>query len=77
PKLQIADKEPTKQLFHDEESVSANQTKAGTAYAVWDRLERATGNPPAYVQTAASRGPRYFSMSVDGGGSWCAPSVVV
>ncbi|MGS0625972.1 exo-alpha-sialidase, partial [Ralstonia sp. VS2407] len=77
PTLLIADNEPTTQFFNDKESVSANPTKAGTAYAVWDRLEQPTGNPHANLHTAASRGPSYFSKTVDGGKTWSAPSVIV
>ncbi len=73
----IADNEPTLQFFNDKESVTANPTKAGVAYAVWDRLELPNGNPYANLHTAAFRGPSMFSKTVDGGLAWSSPSVIV
>lgn len=73
----IADNEPTVQFFNDKESVTANPVKAGTAYAVWDRLEQPNGNPYANLHTAAFRGPALFSKTVDGGLTWSSPSVIV
>ncbi|WP_250491465.1 sialidase family protein [Caballeronia sp. INML2] len=73
----IADNEPTLQFFNDKESVTANPTKAGVAYTVWDRLELPNGNPYANMHTAAFRGPSMFSKTVDGGLTWSSASVIV
>ncbi|OXH80978.1 hypothetical protein CA830_42170, partial [Burkholderia multivorans] len=64
PAVLIANDEPTTQFFNDKESVTANPVKAGTAYAVWDRLELPNGNPYANLHTAAYRGPTFFSKTV-------------
>ncbi|KWF75600.1 hypothetical protein WL93_29530 [Burkholderia diffusa] len=77
PAVLIANDEPTTQFFNDKESVTANPVKAGTAYAVWDRLELPNGNPYANLHTQAYRGPTFFSKTVDGGKTWSAPKVIV
>jgi hypothetical protein len=73
----IADNEPSLQFFNDKESVTANPTKAGVAYAVWDRLELPNGNPYANLHTRAYRGPALFSKTVDGGLTWSSPAQIV
>nr|WP_249178032.1 sialidase family protein [Burkholderia vietnamiensis] len=73
----IANDEPTTQFFNDKESVTANPVKAGTAYAVWDRLELPNGNPYANLHTQAYRGPTFFSKTTDGGKTWSAAKVIV
>ena len=73
----IANDEPTTQFFNDKESVTANPVKAGTAYAVWDRLELPNGNPYANLHTKAFRGPTLFSKTTDGGKTWSTPKVIV
>ena len=70
PAVLIANDEPTTQFFNDKESVTANPVKAGTAYAVWDRLELPNGNPYANLHTKAFRGPTLFSKTTDGGKTW-------
>ena len=44
--------------FNDKESITADPTSAGHAYAVWDRL------------SAAGHGPSYFSRTTNGGTAW-------
>lgn len=73
----IANNEPTTQYFNDKESVTAHPTRAGTAYAVWDRLESPNGNPYANSHTAAFRGPTFFSKTVNGGQTWSPPKIIV
>jgi hypothetical protein len=73
----IADNEPTLQFFNDKESVTANPTRAGVAYAVWDRLELPNANPYANLHAVAYRGPAYFSKTIDGGQTWSPPKVIV
>lgn len=77
PAVLIANDEPTTQFFNDKESVTANPVKAGTAYAVWDRLELPNGNPYANLHTQAFRGPTLFSKTTDGGKTWSAAKVIV
>lgn len=73
----IADNAPNLQFFNDKESVTADPTNAGVAYAVWDRLELPNGNPDANEHTAAFRGPAYFSKTTNGGVTWSSPKVIV
>ena len=44
--------------FNDKESITADPTTAGHAYAVWDRL------------SAAGHGPSYFTRTTNGGTAW-------
>lgn len=73
----IANNEPTTQYFNDKESLTAHPTRAGVAYAVWNRLEAPNGNPYANLHTAAYRGPSFFAKTVDGGQTWSPPKVIV
>ena len=73
----IADNEPTIQFFNDKESVTADPTKAGVAYVVWDRLESPNGNPDADLHTAAFRGPTFFAKTTNGGLTWSSPKIIV
>ena len=58
------------QFFNDKESVTADPTKAGTAYVVWDRLQAPSHSPDAALHSRAFRGPTWFSMTTDGGKTW-------
>jgi hypothetical protein len=73
----IADNAPNFQFFNDKESVTADPTKPGTAYVVWDRLELPNGNPDANLHTAAFRGPAMLSKTTNGGQTWSSPQVIV
>ena len=73
----IADNAPNLQFFNDKESVTADPTKDGVAYVVWDRLELPNGNPDANPHTQAFRGPAFFSMTTNGGLTWSSPKVIV
>ncbi len=73
----IADNEPTLQFFNDKESVTADPTKAGVAYVVWDRLKLPNGKPDANLHTAAFNGDTYFSKTTNGGLTWSSPQVIV
>jgi len=59
-------------VFNDKESITADQNNASFVYAVWDRLvfpnERTQGQSPD--NTAAFRGPVWFSRTTNGGTSW-------
>lgn len=65
------------QFFNDKQSVTADPTTAGVAYAVWDRLASPNDNPQANLHTAAYTGPAYFSKTTDGGVTWSKPRVIV
>jgi hypothetical protein len=43
---------------------------AGTAYAVWDRLQAPSHSPDADLHAHAFRGPTWFSRTTDGGKTW-------
>jgi hypothetical protein len=73
----MIDNEPNFQFFNDKESVTADPVKAGTAYAVWDRLQAPTGNPDASLHTRAFKGPAMFSKTTNGGVSWSTPKQIV
>ncbi len=73
----IADNAPNLQFFNDKESVTADPTKDGVAYVVWDRLELPNGNPDANLHTQAFRGPAFFAKTTDGGLTWSSPKVIV
>jgi hypothetical protein len=73
----IADNAPNFQFFNDKESVTADPTKPGTAYVVWDRLESPNANPDAELHTAAFRGPALLSKTSNGGQTWSSPQVIV
>jgi hypothetical protein len=72
-----ADNAPNFQFFNDKESVTADPVIAGTAYAVWDRLNTPNGNPRASHNTSAFTGPSMFSKTTDGGRTWSTPQVIV
>src|SRR5207237_9756611 len=72
-----ADNAPNFQFFNDKESVTADPTTAGAAYAVWDRLAGPSGNPDASLHTSAFTGPGMFSKTTDGGRTWSTPQVIV
>jgi len=64
-------------FFDDKESVTADPTKAGVAYVVWDRFTGGHNDNP--VQILHSKGftsPAMFSMTTDGGAHWSAPKVI-
>jgi hypothetical protein len=51
-------------LALDKETLTADPTRPGTAYAVWDRLTGLDGPP------ALARGPAYLARTTDGGLTW-------
>jgi len=51
--------------LNDKETVTADPTKPGTAYVVWDR------------QVAGQGSPAWFSKTVNGGVSWSAGQIIV
>lgn len=55
-------------FFNDKESVTADPTRPGTAYVVWDRSRPAPGQH--------FRIPAMFSVTTDGGSTWSTPRAI-
>jgi hypothetical protein len=58
------------QYFHDKESVTADPTMPGTAYAVWDVLIGNPTNPDADLHSVAFSDLTLFSRTSDFGATW-------
>ncbi len=63
--------------FNDKESVTADPTRPGVAYAVWDRLTVPRSSPRGFVHEPAYKGPTMLSKTTDYGVTWSAPQVAV
>ena len=61
----------------DKNATTADPTRPGTAYTVWDTLVLATDNPDDNPHTQAFTGPAYFSKTTDGGQSWSQAKVIL
>ena len=61
----------------DKNSTTADPTKNGTAYTVWDTLIEPTDNPDDNPHTAAYTGPAFFSKTTDGGLTWSSAKVII
>jgi Neuraminidase (sialidase) len=61
----------------DKNSTTADPTKNGTAYTVWDTLIEPTDNPDDNPHTASYTGPAYFSKTTDGGMTWSQAKIIV
>lgn len=59
-------------FFNDKESITADPTRPGTAYVVWDRLQAPSHSPDAALHSHAFRGPTWFSKTSDSGQTWSA-----
>jgi len=59
---------------NDKPTITADPANAGNVYAVWTRNEfpQEQAAPLAEENTAASRGPAWFSRTTDGGRTWQA-----
>ena len=68
---------PNAQFFTDKNATTADPTRAGVAYTVWDTLISPTDNPRDNIHAAAYAGPAYFSKTTDFGKSWSTPTVIV
>jgi hypothetical protein len=60
--------------FNDKESVTADATKAGNAYAVWDRFVTPSGTSresiEGLIHSRSFREPIWFSRTTDFGATW-------
>jgi hypothetical protein len=60
--------------FNDKESVTADATQPGYAYAVWDRFVTPSGNSRSSIEglinSRSFREPIWFSRTTDGGVTW-------
>jgi hypothetical protein len=66
------------QLFNDKESVTADPTRPGYAYAVWDQLAGPVDNPAVLAHNLSSfTGPSYFARTTNGGVSWEPSKIIV
>lgn len=62
----------------DKESVTADPTQAGVAYAVWDEIRLSNCNPPGSGRNCANvTVPTLFSKTTDGGRTWSPARVIV
>jgi BNR repeat-like domain len=60
--------------FNDKESITADPTHPGVAYAVWDRSRKPGNTQGAGLENSfAFRGDAMFSKTTDGGATWSAP----
>jgi len=60
-------------VLNDKESLTADPTDSKYVYAVWDRLEIASGTADpvqVFLHAQGSRGPTWFSRTTNGGASW-------
>ena len=65
------DESPTRFVFNDKESVTADPYRPGVAYAVWDRSRFPSDSANVNAgHSAAFRGDPYFSITTDGGKTW-------
>ncbi len=65
------------QFFNDKNSITADPTQPGTAYAVWDTLVAPTDHPDDNPHAAAFTGDAFFSKTTDGGQSWRVPKAII
>jgi len=61
----------------DKNSTTADPTRPGTAYTVWDTLIEPTDNPDDNPHTAAYSGPAFFSKTTDGGVTWSQAKIII
>ena len=64
-------------FLNDKESITADPTQPGYAYAVWDRLVAPPASPPGFFRERAFKGPAFISRTTDYGRTWSAPAQIV
>jgi hypothetical protein len=64
-------------FLNDKESITADPTQPGYAYAVWDRLVAPPASAPGFFRELAYKGPSFVSRTTDYGKTWSAPEQIV
>ncbi len=64
-------------VLDDKESITADPTQPGYAYAVWDRLVAPPASFPGFLHEPAYKGPAFISRTTDYGQTWSAPQQIV
>ena len=64
------------QVFHDKESVTADPTRPGWAYAVWDALLGPNANIDADIHSSSFTDDTLFSRTTDFGATWSPVRVI-
>jgi hypothetical protein len=64
-------------FLNDKESITADPTQPGYAYAVWDRLVAPPASAPGFFREPAYKGPSFISRTTDYGKTWSAPEQIV
>ena len=63
-------------LFNDKNSITADPTTPGVAYAVWDRLVAPPAAPSGFIHERAYFGQAYMSKTTDYGQTWSTPQTL-
>jgi Neuraminidase (sialidase) len=68
----VLKRDPSRNVLNDKNSLTADRSLPGNAYAIWDRLvfpnERSKGM--SFENAAAYYGPTWFARTTDGGATW-------
>jgi hypothetical protein len=64
------------QFFHDKESVTADPTRPGTAYAVWDVVIGPNANVDADLHSSAFTDDTLFARTTDFGATWSPVRII-
>jgi hypothetical protein len=68
---------PKSFVLNDKESITADPTQPGFAYAVWDRLAAPPSSVNGNGDSIAFKGPVFISRTTDYGQTWSAPQKIV
>jgi hypothetical protein len=68
---------PDTLAFDDKESVTADPTRPGVAYMVWDRLLAPPAAKQGFLREKGIKGDAYFSKTTDFGQTWSVPRPIV
>jgi hypothetical protein len=63
-------------VFNDKNSITADPTIPGMAYAVWDRLVAPPAAPNGFIHERAYFGQAYMSKTTDYGQTWSTPQTL-
>jgi BNR repeat-like domain len=63
-------------VFNDKNSITADPTIPGVAYAVWDRLVAPPATGSGFIHERAYFGQAYMSKTTDYGQTWSAPQTL-